>query len=67
MKKAVLPILLLLTSGVAMACPGADKAMDAKATSSTTVAAAQPSVIQQIKAEAEKKETKVVEAKKSKS
>ena len=67
MKKAVLPILLVLASGAAMACPGADKAMDAKANSSTTVASAQTSVIQQIKAEAEKKEAKAVEAKKSKS
>ena len=65
--KAVLPILLVLASGAAMACPGADKAMDAKANSSTTVASAQTSVIQQIKAEAEKKEAKAVEAKKSKS
>jgi hypothetical protein len=68
MKRTVLPILLALSAGAAMACPGADKAKDAKASADMSMAAVPPTMTQQIKAEAEKKEpAKTADVKKSKS
>lgn len=64
MIKAVLPLALAFAASAAMACPGADKSMDAKAGSTPTVASALSTVTQQSKAESDKKPVKMVEAKK---
>jgi hypothetical protein len=64
MMKAVLPIVLGFAASAAIACPGADKAMDAKANAAPTVASALSAVTQQSKAEVDKKVVKTVDAKK---
>lgn len=64
MMKVVLPIVLGFAATAAMACPGAGKAMDAKANTTQPVASALAAVTQQSKAEADKKVIKTVDAKK---
>ncbi|MBL8351694.1 MAG: hypothetical protein JNL87_15460 [Burkholderiaceae bacterium] len=64
MIKAVLPLALAFVASTAMACPAADKSMDAKAGSTPTVASALSTVTQQSRAEADKRPIKTVEAKK---
>lgn len=65
MKRAVLPLVLGFAATAAVACPGADKSVQAKANKATTVTSVQPNVTQQSKVEADKKLVKRVEAKKS--
>jgi ABC-type glycerol-3-phosphate transport system substrate-binding protein len=64
MKRAILPLLLGFAASAAIACPGAEKSADAKASTSTTVTSALSAVTQQSKAEADKKVIKRIEAKK---
>ena len=49
MIKAILPLCLMFAAGSSLACPGAGKAMDAKADASPSVTAALPAKPQQSK------------------
>ncbi len=66
MKRALLPLVLGFAASAAFACPGADKAADAKAhPAATATTSTLPAATQLSKAEADKKATKRAEAKKS--
>lgn len=64
MMKLVLPIALGFAVSAASACPGAGKAMDAKANTAPTVAGSLAAAVAQSKADADKKVVKAAEVKK---
>lgn len=65
MKRAVLPVVLGFAATAAIACPGADKSVQAKANTAASVTSTQPTMTQQSKADADKKLVKRAEVKKS--